>query len=37
MLAFLDEDGCQVTVRLRRDVIEALKARLSAPPESSGP
>jgi hypothetical protein len=35
LLSFLDEDGCQVTVRVRREVLEALKSRLAQPPDSS--
>ena len=35
LLSFLDEDGCQVTVRLRRAVAEATCARLARPPDSS--
>lgn len=37
LLAFEDEDGCRVTVRVRAVVIEALKARLAEPPDSSQP
>lgn len=32
LLSFLDQDGCKVTLRVRRDVIEALAARLATPP-----
>jgi invasion protein IalB len=35
LLSFMDEDGCQVTVRVRREVLEALKSRLAQPPDSS--
>lgn len=35
LLSFYDEDGCQVTVRLRRGLVESLKARLDTPPDSS--
>jgi hypothetical protein len=35
LLSFYDEDGCQVTIRLRRGLLESLKARLDAPPDSS--
>jgi len=35
LLSFLDEDGCKVTVRVRREVAEALRARLASPPHSS--
>jgi hypothetical protein len=35
LLSFLDQDGCKVTLRARRDVIEALTARLAAPPARS--
>ena len=35
LLAFEDEGGCRVTIRLRAVVIEALKARLGEPPDSS--
>jgi hypothetical protein len=35
LLSFLDEDGCRVSIRLRREVVEALKARLCVPPDSS--
>ena len=35
LLTFEDEDGCQVTIRLRAVVVEALKARLCTPPDSS--
>jgi len=31
----MDEDGCQVSVRLRRHLVEALKDRLGVPPDSS--
>ncbi len=34
-LAFSDEDGCRVTVRIRRLLIAALVVRLSAPPDPS--
>jgi hypothetical protein len=33
LLSFSDEDGCRVTVKVRRSVIAALIARLSAPPD----
>jgi len=35
LLSFLDEDGCRVSIRLRREVVDALKARLCVPPDSS--
>lgn len=35
LLSFIDEDGCQVTIRLRRELVEALLARLAQPPDSS--
>ncbi|HXU43552.1 MAG TPA: hypothetical protein VN675_14590 [Burkholderiales bacterium] len=35
LLSFMDEDGCQVSIRLRRHLVEALKARLHVPPDSS--
>ena len=35
LLSFEDEDGCQVTIRLRAAVAEALKSRLREPPDSS--
>jgi hypothetical protein len=35
LLSFADEDGCRVTVKVRRAVIAALIARLSAPPDPS--
>ena len=35
LLSFMDEDGCQVSVRLRKELVEALKDRLCVPPESS--
>jgi hypothetical protein len=35
LLSFLDEDGCQVTVRLRRELLGAIRARLAEPPDSS--
>ena len=35
LLSFLDQDGCKVTLRARRDVIEALAARLATPPARS--
>jgi hypothetical protein len=31
----MDEDGCQVSIRLRKELVEALKDRLCVPPESS--
>ena len=35
LLSFLDEDGCQVTLRIRRELAEALRERLASPPDSS--
>ena len=35
LLSFLDEDGCRVSIRLRKELVEALKARLCVPPDSS--
>ena len=35
LLSFLDEDGCQVPVRLRRELLDAIRARLAEPPDSS--
>jgi hypothetical protein len=35
LLSFRDEDGCEVKIRLQRRLIEALRARLAAPPDSS--
>jgi hypothetical protein len=35
LLSFADEDGCQVTIRLRVAVAEALRARLGESPDSS--
>jgi hypothetical protein len=35
LLSFSDEDGCRVTVKVRRAVIAALIARLSTPPDRS--
>jgi len=35
LLSFLDEDGCRVSIRMRRELAEALKARLFASPDSS--
>lgn len=35
LLSFIDEDGCQVTVRLRRKLVAQIQARLGAPPDSS--
>ena len=35
LLAFTDEDGCRVTIRMSAVVVEALKSRLCEPPDSS--
>jgi hypothetical protein len=35
LLSFSDEDGCRVTIKVRRAVIEGLLSRLSAPPDPS--
>jgi hypothetical protein len=35
LLSFRDEDGAVVKVRLRRELVELLKSRLGAPPDSS--
>ena len=32
LLSFMDEDGCQVSIRLRRHLVDALKDRLGVPP-----
>src|SRR5262249_53440023 len=37
LLSFVDEDGCEVTIRLHRELVEALKARLASPPDTSQP
>jgi hypothetical protein len=37
LLSFSDEDGCRVTVKVRRAVIAALIERLAAPPDPSAP
>jgi hypothetical protein len=33
LLSFLDADGCQVTVRLKRAALAALRARIQSPPD----
>jgi hypothetical protein len=33
MLVFIDEEGCQVTVRLRSSLAEQLASRLQSPPD----
>jgi hypothetical protein len=35
LLSFSDEDGCNVTIKVRLSVIAALLSRLSAPPDPS--
>ena len=35
LLAFRDEDGCEVKIRLRRELADALRSRLASPPGSS--
>lgn len=35
LLSFHDEDGCEVTIRMRGGLVESLKARLDSPPDSS--
>jgi hypothetical protein len=35
LLSFRDEDGAEVKIRVSRELIEVLKARLSTPPDSS--
>jgi hypothetical protein len=35
LLSFRDEDGAEVKVRVRRELVDALRARLAAPPDSS--
>ncbi|OAI50677.1 hypothetical protein AYO46_09605 [Betaproteobacteria bacterium SCGC AG-212-J23] len=35
LLTFRDEDGAQVTIRMRRELAEMLRARFTAPPDSS--
>jgi hypothetical protein len=33
LLVMLDEEGCQVTLRLRQDLLSALASRMQAPPD----
>jgi hypothetical protein len=33
LLVFLDADGCQVTLRLSPHAVDALRKRISAPPD----
>jgi len=35
LLTFRDEDGAQVTIRMRRELAEMLRARFASPPDSS--
>jgi hypothetical protein len=35
LLSFSDEDGCNVTIKVRGSVIAALLSRLSVPPDPS--
>jgi len=35
LLSFRDEDGAEVKIRVRREVVEEIRKRLAAPPDSS--
>jgi len=35
LFAFMDEDGCRVSIRMRRELVDELKQRLCVPPNSS--
>jgi hypothetical protein len=35
LLSFRDEDGAEVKIRVRREVVEEIRKRLAVPPDSS--